>query len=233
MACGRGVTPPTTEMFAELFAQFCRQIGRGDTSATVSMLASLAVDQLGADAAVVFVFGADGRVAHLSSRGLSASTEPAVIDAEPTGADLGRALLTALGGAFGATRVVRAPERGPTVALSLLYHDQVTSTPTQLLLAKSLTELATMGSGASQRAQPEGRPKSDEAGDPSTLLHDIRNLLHPLVLHLQLLRRRVPAGNRAAQDSVTNMERVLSRARDLLGPKGSPAPTATNRVDDD
>jgi signal transduction histidine kinase len=200
-----------------------------DVDAVLSLLADAAVENLGADAALVARVLEDGRASVAATRNLPEQARSWSIDADSLGAELVEDVLARCAGAFtrGDVRLLIS-DRGLFGALVLLGSASSPDEPGRLGLADALVDIAaTALSRAAQleklRVAHEELHAAQEALVRSEKLralgemaagvsHDLKNILNPLWLHLQIIERAV--GKKRLEDvadSAAEMRQVLKR----------------------
>jgi signal transduction histidine kinase len=190
------------------------------------ILAEAAVEQLGADAAAVVQVGPDDQARVAASHRLPEALRTWQVETETIGPELGQAILRASGDAFVQAHTL------PLVAAGDLYGVLVLLSGTPLALggdrlelAEALTDLAaTALSKSAQYAELERsyaalRSSKDTLARTEKLRalgqlaggisHDLMNILNPLQLQLQLLRRRFDKDRDAALATLASMEEVV------------------------
>jgi signal transduction histidine kinase len=206
---------------------FARLVAGASTPQEVlPLLAEAAVERLGADAAAVVQIGADDQARLAAAHQLPGSLEGWQVEADTIGPELGQALLGACAGAFAQAHTLPLVAGGNLFGvLVLLSRAPLALEGERLELAEALTDLAAMALG--RRAQLAELQQSDAELRSSTdtlarteklralgqlaggIPHDLLNILNPLTLQLQLLRRRVEKNPAAALETIANMEEVV------------------------
>jgi signal transduction histidine kinase len=222
------------EGWTKLLVRSSRLLSEADDPARIlQLLVDEIVHQLGARAAAVLTVSAGDRLRVATSAGLPDpltgwETEPDLI-----GAELGTALLAAAGPDFSGACTI------PLVASGDLYGVLVLLTaPSQpldedrLALATGLADLAATALGkaaqyaalarsfAELRASKEALARAEKLRALGQMAagvsHDLKNILNPLHLQLELLRRRLPAGATSAEEIVQRMEEVVKYGVDVV-----------------
>jgi signal transduction histidine kinase len=193
----------------------------------VSLLARAAVDDVHAGAAAFFeIQGA--RVVLVAQYGLGKPDVGWSADAETIGSELGALVASATEKKGSATRTLPLVSSGGLFgALVLLFSSEKRAKEAPLELAAAFGDLAATAlhraaqfselrrSYAELRASREVLARSTKLralGEMAAgVSHDLKNILNPLSLHLQVLKRAVPSDNRSAHDSIKEMQGVLLR----------------------
>jgi signal transduction histidine kinase len=218
---------------SSLLVRFARLVAEATTPAEiVPLLARAAVDDFRASAAAVFEIQGD-RAVLVGQAGFS---KPAVgwsVDSDTIGDELGSLMATAAGKKGSCTRVWPLVSSGGLFgALLLVFSSEKRAKEARLEFAAALADLAAT---ALQRAAQFAELKrsnveliaSRDVLARSTKLralgemaagvtHDLKNILNPLSLHLQILKRAVSTENQGAQDSIKEMQSVIQRGVETL-----------------
>lgn len=204
-----------------------------DTAATkdvLSLLADALYEHVSPDGVAVFAFEDDGKLRLAAERGIGSSLAKVEVDLDDVGAlsaRVGAAAPKELG-----TKVTR-----PLVAAGALYGDVVMfskkETPPKLALAEGLIDLAAVALGTSahitqlERQADELRAQQDilvrteklrAIGQMAAgISHDLKNILNPLSLHLQVITRSLDRGKiDDAKESAVEMKQTLQRGLQTL-----------------
>jgi len=190
------------------------------------LLAEAAVTHLGADAAAVLQVGAGDQANVVASRGLPEPLTAWQVEADTIGPELGQALLRASGESFVQAHTLPLVAGGDLFGvLVLLSHAPLAIEGDRLELAEALTDLAAIALGkaaqyaALERSYAELRASQDTLARTeklralgqlaSGISHDLMNILNPLSLQLQLLRRRIDKDRESALETIASMEEVV------------------------
>ncbi len=147
-----------------------------------------------------------------------------VIDSE-----LGERLLQRSAGAFAAVRTLPMMSEGDLFGALVLFY----AAPAELdEEAETLVDLAAISLGkarqyaelhrsyAELRASREALARTEKLralGEMAAgISHDLKNILNPLSLHLQLLERTLKRGGPGAEDAIAEMKQVLRRGVETL-----------------
>ncbi len=196
-------------------------------------LARAAVEDAGADAAAALAVTASGESRLVAAVGLPATCEGFAADADLVGTEIGDALLAAAGGGFGRPLTIPLVSGGDVFGSLVLFHREGRSMGEGgLVLVEALADLAAAGlAGAAQyaalarsyaqlrdsRAALERGEKLRALGQMAAgVSHDLKNILNPLSLHLQYLRRLLPKDAADAQGSIAEMQSVLRRGLETI-----------------
>jgi signal transduction histidine kinase len=203
--------------------------------ALLPLLADTCVDPagVGVSAAVVLQVQPDGKLAVATARGVPPAVESFNQDLESVDGSLGLALRQIWGDTG------RAVLTYPLVSGGDIYGALVIFSATgggidreQEELAEGLSDLVAVAldkavryaalarSYADLRASREALAKSEKLralGEMAAgISHDLKNILNPLALQLDLLRRRIPKDPPAALTVVANMEEALRSGVDVV-----------------
>jgi signal transduction histidine kinase len=197
----------------------------------VRHVAEGAVDLVGADAAIVVQVMGDGALRVAEARGISNDLSSWTGDADEIGVELGTRLCAAAGQDFVTAQVLPMTSSGGLFgALVLLSRADARPEGGRVELAQGLVDLAaTSMSRAAQledlhRAHAELRASQDALLRTEKLralgqmaagvTHDLKNILNPLSLHLQLLKRETDP--KAVAAAIAEMQQVLRRGVEAL-----------------
>jgi signal transduction histidine kinase len=213
---------------------FSRLVTRSATPQEIlTALASTVVAEVEVDAAAVLEVTPDGGSRLAASAGLPEEIGGFTVSDELVGAEIGDALLSVLRGAFERAETIPLVSGGDVFgSLVLLRREPNGLRGESLVLVEGLVDLAASGlSGAARYAelarsytQLRDSRAALERGEKLRALgqmaagtsHDLRNILYPLSLHLQFLRRCVGKDAHDAQDSIAKMQAVLKRGMETL-----------------
>ncbi len=222
----------------------------------LAALACAAVTEASADAAAALAVTSAGASRLVASTGLPDAPIDFTADADLVGEEIGDALLTAVGGGFGRPVTIPLVSGGGVFgSLVLLYRAGRAMDEGAQVLVEGLVDLAAAGlAGAAQyaelaqsyqrlrdsRAALERGEKLRALGQmAASVSHDLKNILNPLSLNLQYLRRLLPRDASEAQGSIAEMQSVLGRGVETLErlrafshqtPSGRPEPTELDRI---
>jgi len=213
---------------------FSRLVTRSATPQEIlTALTSTVVEEVEVDAAAVLEVTPDGGSRLAASSGLPEETRGFTVSDELVGAEIGDALLSALHGEFGRAETIPLVSGGDVFgSLVLLRREPSGLRGESLVLVEGLVDLAASGLAGAARYAELARSYTQlrdsraalERGEKLRALgqmaagtsHDLRNILYPLSLHLQFLRRAVGRDALDAQDSIAKMQAVLKRGMETL-----------------
>ncbi|MBK8692167.1 MAG: HAMP domain-containing histidine kinase [Deltaproteobacteria bacterium] len=184
-------------------------------------------------AAAVLEVTPDGGSRLAAAAGLPDELAGFLVSEELVGSELGDALLTALDGAFERAETIPLVSGGDVFGSLVLLHRSARGLgPEAPVLVEGLVDLAASGLASAARYAELARSYTQlrdsraalERGERLRALgqmaagisHDLRNILYPLSLHLQFLRRLVSKEAVDAQDSIAQMQGVLKRGLETL-----------------
>lgn len=192
-------------------------------------LAETVHQRVGCDAVAVVAIDSGGTARVAAARGLPDEVAALAIDADAIGPELGAQILRAAGAAF-RHEMTRPMVAGGNLfgAVIMLCHEDQTPTEDELALADGLIDLAAISLAnaaqleALERSYAELRASQDLLTRTEKLRalgqmaagvsHDLKNILHPLSLHLQVADRAMAKGNVAdARESIAEMRQVVVR----------------------
>jgi signal transduction histidine kinase len=200
---------------------------RADSPAQIfRVLADAAVSEVGADGAAVVEVLPSGEAKVVEARGLPDAAAGWRAEVDVIDAEVGERLLAACEGRFTGARTLPLMSGGDLFgALVLLF--RAGASAADLGTAESLTDLAAIAFGKAQqfeelrRSYAELRHSRDilerteklrALGEMAAgISHDLKNILNPLSLHLQLLKRILKRGGPGAEEAIGEMEHVLRR----------------------
>ncbi|HTJ47213.1 MAG TPA: HAMP domain-containing sensor histidine kinase [Kofleriaceae bacterium] len=194
-----------------VLVRFSRLISTASSPLDVMpVLATAAVDHLKVDAAAVLTVEDDDLVL-VASRGVPESLHGWRASSETIGDELALALAAAAGGFADARAIPLVSSVGLHGALVLLASTKIELDPARTQLAGALVDLAATASGkaadyqqlarsyAELRASRDALARTDKLRALGQMAagvsHDLKNILNPLGLQLELLRRRVGRGD--------------------------------------
>ena len=198
----------------------------GSRAEILRILADTAVDEVGADGAAIVEVTPGGLGRVVEARHLPAEItgwEGQVLALDET---LGARLLAETAGAFGCARtVIIVNGGGPFGALVLFFAEPRAIRASALPLGEALAALAAIELDKEHqltelRASREVLERTDKLramGEMAAgISHDLKNLLNPLSLHLQLLQRILRRGGPGAEEAIAEMSQVLRRGVETL-----------------
>jgi signal transduction histidine kinase len=197
----------------------------------VELLAGAALELSGADAAVVVKVMEDGAVRVVASRGVAKDLSGWIGEAEAIGNELGADLRAACGPELAQTHVRPMMSSGGLFgALVLLFRAAEAVDPARFELTEGLVDLAATAMSRAAQLEELRRAHADLRASQDALLrteklralgqmaagvaHDLKNILNPLSLHLQLLKRETDP--KAIAETIAEMQQVLRRGVETL-----------------
>lgn len=197
-------------------------------SEILGLLVDAAVGELGADGAAVLEVSASGPGQVVLSRNLSPEVEAWVARVEGLDGDVGHPLLGTCPGTFARVRAIPMVSGAvPFGALLIFFRTPTDLAGSSIVLAEALATLAAIAiakveqhaelsrSYAAIRASKEVLERTQKLralGEMAAgVFHDLKNILNPLSLHLQLLKRILKRGGQGADEAIAEMEQVLNR----------------------
>ena len=167
--------------------------------------------------------------AHIGvSRGLPPSASAIALDRDASGDELGRAVLAACGEAFAVAETRPLVAGGDLFGSVVMLFAQERPPPSKLQIADGLIDLAAIALESStqieklERSYAELRASHDVLAKTEKLRalgqmaagvsHDLKNILNPLSLHLQVADRAIVRGDLdEARESIREMKQVVVR----------------------
>jgi signal transduction histidine kinase len=212
----------------DVLVQFARLASEARTgNGILPRLADALVAHSDAAAVAVLEIRPGGEAALVNSPHLPKELVGLRVDADTIGEELGGRLLATCQGRFQGVRA------HPLVGASrlfgmvvLFFHSQ--GPPEQLPLAEGLIDLAAIVLGSAVQVQDLTRSHAELRASQETLVrteklralgqmaagvsHDLKNILNPLSLHIEVIARAIARGSTAeAQDNVAQIKQVLRR----------------------
>jgi signal transduction histidine kinase len=204
---------------------------RADSRAEIfRQLADLAVAEVGADGAVIVELLPDGDGQILEARGAPATLASWRGELEVVDAELGERLLAVTEGRFVHARTLPLACGGSLFGALVLFYGETAPGDGAVTMAQALVDIAATEldkelqraelrrSNAELRASREVLERTEKLralGEMSAgISHDLLNILNPLSLHLELLRRilkRSGTAGTGAQEAVDEMGLVVKR----------------------
>ncbi|HSO30915.1 MAG TPA: HAMP domain-containing sensor histidine kinase, partial [Labilithrix sp.] len=197
-------------------------------SAVLPLLADAIERHVGAGGVCVVEIGRAGGARIAVARGLPAATESIVLDPDAMGEELGRAVNQACGSAFAAVETRPIVASGNLFGAVVMLFRQAPPTDDLLKVAEGFVDLAAIAldeaaqfeklerSYADLRVSHEALAKTEKLralGQMAAgISHDLKNILNPLSLHLQVVDRAILRGDsEEARESVREMKQVVLR----------------------
>jgi signal transduction histidine kinase len=212
---------------AEVLVHFARLAAEAKSASEIlPLLAESAVDTLRADGAAVLQIGERGQMRAVASRNLPSELANWEVEAETIGQELGVALLGACGDLFGGATTLPLVAGGDLYgALVLLARDGRPLDAERQAIAEAHADLAALAiRQATQRAELEQSLSQLRAARDAIqrteklralgqmaagISHDLRNVLNPMSLHVQLLRRRLDKERQGLGESLTELDDAI------------------------
>jgi signal transduction histidine kinase len=195
------------------------------------LVADAALETLGAQAAIVFEVTDEGRLRVAAARNVSVDLAGWSVDADEMGPELDEELraklgrvhesvtvipLVSSGGLFGALAILGAPlsEREAQLATALADFAAIS-------LGRSAQLTSLIRTNAELRASREALARSEKLRALGQMAagvsHDLKNIMNPLVLHLQVAKRALAKGkNDDVLESIEEMNGVVRRGIEVL-----------------
>ncbi len=217
------------DLSVRLLVHFGDLLSRAAEPAEVmELLAQVAVTDVEADAAVVVAINDQGDLELGASRQLDGDLGDWLADADAIGPELDRRVLAACRGRFACVHTVPlASDKDLYGALLLLQKKPDSLDERRLGLATALASLTASGLSRAAKYAELQRSYSELQASREVLArsqklralgemaagvsHDLKNILNPLSLNLQFLRRLVPRDQQQAHESIDDMLKVLER----------------------
>lgn len=203
-----------------------------ERAALLQEVAKVAVAEVGAATAIIVVIeGEATRVA--ASWGAPPELETWSPDVDVVGDELEREVLHVASGRYAAARAAVLASNGELFgSLIVLFATDAHPSPSQLELLPALADLTATSMGAvaqlerleqanselrSTRLAVARSEKLRALGEMAAgVSHDLKNLLNPLVLHLQLLQRQLKNADVGVRESLDEMATILKNGNQML-----------------
>ncbi len=197
-------------------------------------LADAAITLTGAAASAVFEVTPGGEVALVAHHGLPAKVESFGDEADAIGPELAAHVLAAAGARFASARAIPMVSGGNIFgALVLLFGKGAPLSSAAEDAAQGLVDLAASAMDKAAKHAHLARALEELRASQDTLLrteklralgemaagisHDLKNVVAPLSLHLQVARRALAKDQKAdAAEAVVECEAIVRRASELL-----------------
>jgi signal transduction histidine kinase len=222
-----------SERAVEALVQFSRLVSGAEQSGEIlPRLAEAAVENAGADAAAVVQVDAKGELELVAQKGLPASFSGWPTSNDSIDTELGSTLVAACGKRFHHAITLPLVSSGDLFgALVLLFKRKTPFDGLERRIAEGLVDLAgsTLAknfqlaelrrSYAELRAAREAMLRTEKLRALGQMAagvsHDLKNILNPISLHLQILKRRIARGEDAAE-TVSEIEQAVRRGVEQL-----------------
>ena len=225
--------PLKGESWTQLLVRSSRLVTEANDPAQIlRLLVDAMVGQLGVRAAAVLTVSEGDRLRVAASAGLPAELSAWETEPDLIGPELGAQLRGAAGAAFAGAYTIPLVATGDLYGVLVLLTDAQQLDEERLALATGLADLAATALGkaaqyaalaqsfAQLRASREALARAEKLRALGQMAagvsHDIKNILNPLHLQLQLLRRRLPPGAESAEEIVGRMEEVVKFGVDVV-----------------
>ncbi len=205
-----------------------------DAHGVLPVLAQAAVTITGAAASAIFEVTTTGDAALVAQHGLPPKLSTFTTDADEIGPELARHVLAAAGQGFASARVLPMVSAGDIFgAVVLLFRSDSGLSPQVEEAARSLVDLAASAMDKAAKHAHIVRTHDQLRASQETLLrteklralgemaagisHDLKNVVAPLSLHLQVARRALARKQDAdAAAAIVECESIVRRASELL-----------------
>jgi len=210
--------------------QFTRLVVEAHTQDDIlRLLAEAAVEHVGADGAAVVRIVDDGTGEVVSSQGVTRAVATWKGEADVIGPELGEHLRAACGSRFGHARVLAMVSGGGLYGALVLFGKTAPVGNDGVELAQGLVDLAALALNKAARLAQLERAYADLRTSQEALVrterlralgqmaagisHDLLNLLNPISLHLQVVKRAsAQADLRGVDDGVVELQQALRRS---------------------
>jgi signal transduction histidine kinase len=219
----------------EAVVRFARLVSDDATSATVlPLLAETLCEHTRAAGVAVVAVEAEGGARIAVAKGLPEPLPPLPLDPDSIGEELGEQLLRGCGDRFASEQTRPLVSAGNLFgAVVMLYAHGMTPTEEQLHLAEGLIDLAAIALGNKLQLERLEKSYADLRASQDLLArteklralgqmaagvsHDLKNILNPLSLHLQVMDRSLAKNDVAdARSSIAEMKQVVTRGVQIL-----------------
>jgi len=214
--------------------RFSRMLSEAAEPAAMSeLLADAASKYVGADGVAVLHVAASGDLRVVAGRALPEAVQAFQADSDAIGSELGEAIRVASGGKFrGVHWIPLVGGGGLFGALVLLFLEETKLDPERTTLAEAMADLAASGLSAAEQLSTLRRSYAELRASREVLArgqklrslgqmaagvaHDLKNIINPLSLHLQFLKRSVGKDQTDAQQSIAEMQQTLKRGLETI-----------------
>jgi signal transduction histidine kinase len=200
-----------------------------DSERVFAHLCSALVDHVHADGVAVAGLVSDGRITLVATKGLPSELSALSIEADAID-ELGAQILRSVSGSGFASEHARPLVAGGGLygLVVMLFRDGKEPPPEDIHLAEGLIDLAALALGSTAHVKKLEQQYADLQASQELLArteklralgqmaagvsHDLRNILNPLSLHLQVVQRALDRGQvETARESIPEMKQVLVR----------------------
>ncbi len=225
---------PHGESWTQLLLRSGRLLSEAkDPAQILRLLVDETVGQMGARAAAVLRVAEGDCLRIAASAGLPAALATWETEPDLIGPELGTQLLAAAGPTFASAYTLPLVATGDLYGVLVLLTDaEHPLEAEQLTVATGFADLAATALGKAEqyaalaqsfaelRASKQLLARSEKLRALGQMAagvsHDLKNILNPLHLQLQLLRRRLPPGSTSAEEVVGRMEEVVKFGVDVV-----------------
>ena len=197
-------------------------------------LVDIAVESLETRAAAVLEVSGHDELAVAAARGLPEALAGWTTESDAIGAELGQRLAAAAGAGFAHVRQYPLVAEGDLYGVLVLLDDEPVELPGEkAALAEALVDLAAIAAGraashdelarsyAELRASREVLARTERLrllGQMSAgVSHDVKNLLNPIGLQLEVLRRRIDRGDAdAVRETIARLQEIVRHGVDVV-----------------
>jgi signal transduction histidine kinase len=219
----------------DVLVRFSRLASEASSGAEiVPLLADAAIEHVKADGAVVIELTKTGAARVAASREVPPSVSQWTGDVDALDSELGKQLLRAGGRAFARAHPLPLVSTGGLFgALVLFFAEGNEPSDRKMQIARGLTDLAAVAMGRAVhlgklaqantelRASREALARTEKMralGQMAAgLSHDLKNILNPLSMHAQIVKRAIARGNtEQANQSLDEMAGVIHRGVETI-----------------
>jgi signal transduction histidine kinase len=213
----------------DALVRFARLVSDADAAqAILPLLADALKQDVGAAGVCVVAIGGAGGARVAAARGLPPRVMDLALDPDAMGEELARAVAVGCGATFACSETRPLVASGNLFGAVVMLFGEVESRTAPLRLAEGLVDLAAIALGSAVQREKLAASYADLRASQEVLSrteklralgqmaagvsHDLKNILNPLSLHLQVADRAIVAGNiDDARESIAEMKQVLVR----------------------
>lgn len=222
-------------MISAAIVDFCRVVAAARSPGEVmKRLVDVAIDELGVAAAAVLEVSSDNLLAVAASRGLPVELAAWRTESDAIGVELEHQLIAAAGGKLSRARQFPLVADGDLYGVLVLLDDApIDLDASTAELAEAFVDLAAIAAGraaghaelarsyAELRSSREVLARTERLrllGQMSAgVSHDVKNLLNPIGLQLEVLRRRVDRGDAdAVRETIAKLMEIVRHGVDVV-----------------
>jgi signal transduction histidine kinase len=219
----------------DVLVRFSRLASEASSGAEiVPLLADAAIEHVKADGAVVIELTETGEARVAASRDVPSSVSQWTGDVDALDSELGKQLLRAGGRAFARAHPLPLVSTGGLFgALVLFFAGNGEATERQMQVARGLVDLAAIAMGRAAQIAKLGQANTELRASRDALArtekmralgqmaaglsHDLKNILNPLSMHAQIVKRAIARGNtEQANQSLDEMAGVIHRGVETI-----------------